>query len=460
MRNIKVITNESFEKYIYFLARKAKFESRNRRFNEDRWDSLDLDDITTDVKAPSDSEVKDAVRELDLFDDVAIKTGAGDVDVAGDGKLRLLDLDPEGNTNKKSNEPDRDRRTAGLDFDDSPKKKDEPKPLPLGRRARQDARLRELAKQQADARSKEEPVRVLDFDDAVPEAPKKKSNVGAIGALDYDDDIDTSKVAASIEDVYTCLASSDVKIVKAMVKRYAGDITDENKIKEVMLVHATNLNLECLRVVCGDMKVVLTAKEKELGFIDRAEIKNALERFKLIASKLTGANNTYGLIPNAIVACTPDKQTKCVNVVDFLRVWCDLPLIPLYFRGSMIRHNYDLARYILNEIDNKLPLDILTGAKGLLNRMKQLDDIPSALMSEIAGAIAANRQVSSTILGDLIISLINNKDTKTVKTIMSTVTDSKAEMIRDYVEDNDAAAWQKLEKIKITKSTGRSRKTA
>ena len=88
----KVVTNESFETYIDYLSR---YRGRGKRF-EDRWDSLDLDDITTDVNVPSEVEVDDAVRELDLFDDVAVKTGADDVYVGSDGKLRLLDLDPDG----------------------------------------------------------------------------------------------------------------------------------------------------------------------------------------------------------------------------------------------------------------------------------------------------------------------------------------------------------------------------
>ena len=131
----KVVTNESFETYIDYLSR---CRGRGKRF-EDRWDSLDLDDITTDVNVPSEGEVDDAVRELDLFDDVAVKTGADDVYVGSDGKLRLLDLDPDGNKDKKPSEPDIDLRTAGLDLDDEPKKNDFRKSLPIGRRARADA---------------------------------------------------------------------------------------------------------------------------------------------------------------------------------------------------------------------------------------------------------------------------------------------------------------------------------
>ena len=430
MRTIKVVTNESFEKYIDFLNRKEKYESlhRGRKF-EDRWDTLDLDDITSDVKAPSDSEVNAAVCELDLFDDVAIKAGAGDVEVGAGGKLRLLDLDDE--PAKKSKSDKGDDRVRSLDLDDEPKGSRRSKKI--------------------DDADDVPAIGDLDYDEKGADVKKKKSNVGAIGALDYDDDIDTSKVAASIEDVYTCLAGSDVKVVKGMIKRYAADITDENKIKEVMLVHATNLNLECLRVVCGDMKVTLTAKEKELGFIDRDDIKEALNRLKKIAHKLTGENNTYGLIPNAIVACTPDKQTQCVNVIDFLKVWCDLPVFPIYFRGAMIRHNYDLAKYLFEELEHKLPIDILTGAKGLLNRMKQLDDIPAGLMNDIVDAIASNKQLNFSMLGDLAISLLRSDNKKAVKSLLSGVSENKENMIRDYVDDEDAASSEKLSKIKITR---------
>lgn len=446
----KVVTNESFEKYIDYLSRKEKFESRNRdrrlRF-EDRWDTLDLDDITADVNVPSEGEVDAAVRELDLFDDVAIKTGAGDVDVAGDGKLRLLDLDPEGSPNKKSSEPDRDRRTAGLDLDDEPKKKDEPKPLPLGRRARADAILKDLAKQQADAKSKEEPIRELDLDEKGADVKKKKSNVGAIGALDYDDDVDTSKIAASIEDVYTALSSSDAKVVKSMVKRYAGDITDENRIREILLAHAVKLNYESLRVMCGDMKVVLTAKEKELGFIDRADIKDALARFKTIASKLTGENNTYGLIPNAIVSCSPESQTKCINIIDFLTTWCDLPLLPIYFRGSMIRRLYQLADYIIDELpDVKFDDGYLTGSRGLLTRIKNYDDVPKGIIEKIA-AHCDKKKLSARVMGDFVIMCLSNSNNKAAKALFKDMSASKMDLVVDYVDDNDMAAYQKLAKL-------------
>ena len=439
----KVVTNESFETYIDYLSRRR---GRGKRF-EDRWDSLDLDDITTDVNVPSEGEVDDAVRELDLFDDVAVKTGADDVYVGSDGKLRLLDLDPDGNKNKKSSEPDIDRRTAGLDFDDEPKESDWRKSLPIGRRARADAMFKYLAKQQADARNArnhEEPVRELDLDEKGVDVKKKKSNVGAIGALDYDDDIDTSNIAATIEDVYTALASEDVRTVKAMIKRYAGDITDSKKISEVILAHAVKLNYESLRVMCGDMKVVLTAKEKELGFINREDIKDALTRFKTIASKLTGENNTYGLIPNAIVSCSHEDQTKCINIIDFLITWCGLPLMPIYFRGAVTRHLYDVADFLLDEMpDVKFNEEFLAGRRGLLTRVKNYDDVPNKLIERIAERIDT-KKLSSSIIGDFVIMCLSNNNNKAVKKVFETCSENKKEMIIGYVDDNDVSAYQKL----------------
>lgn len=424
MRKIKVVTNESFEKYIEYLSKRSKYESLGRRY-EGRWDSLDLDDITADVNVPSESEIDSAVRELDLFDDIAAKSGADDVEVGSDGKLRLLDLD-EPVQSRSSNHTRRDARFAGLDLDERPNS----------------YRNRRSSNQDDDK------IRELDLDERGAENSRKKSNVGALGALDYDDDIDTSNVAASIDDVYTALASDNPKIVKSMIKRYACDITDEKKIKDIMLIHATNLNLECLRVMCGDMKIALTAKEKSLGFIDRAEIKNALDRFKIIAGKLTGANNTYGLIPNAIVSCTSENQQKCINVVDFLKIWCDLPVIPLYFRGAIIRHCYQLADYLLEEVGNNIPLDILTGGKGLINRLKQLDDVPSALLLKIAKSIAANNKITFMVLGDFVITCLRNKNKQAANLILNSVSDTKNEMIMDYIEDSDAAVYQLLAESK------------
>ena len=392
MYSINVITNESFERYLDFLNRRDIFESRRRKLKyEGRFDNLDLDDITADITAPTDGEIDDAKRELDLFDDIAIKTGASDVRVDSDGQLRLLDLDPVGSPVRKHKEDDK--------------------------------------------------FRELDFDETGKKVSKSKSNIGnAIGSLDYDDDIDTSDVAASIDDVYACLSSDDPRTVSAMIKRYSVDIKDRDKIRDAMLVQATNLNLPCLKILCGDMDIKLTAKEKKLGFIDESDISAALDRLNIIASSLTGANNTYGLIPNAIVACTQESQIDCMNVVDFLKEWCDLPIIPLYFRGAMIRHCYDLASYLYDELDDDLSLDLFTGQKGLINRMKQLDDIPQQLMLKIASSFIKLKSVKSDIIGDMIIAMSRSGGKRPIKMILDTLSDYKREFVIDYIDDTDTSA--------------------
>lgn len=392
MHNINVITNESFERYLDFLNRRDIFESRRRKLKyEGRFDSLDLDDITADITAPTDGEIDDAKRELDLFDDIAIKTGASDVKVDSDGQLRLLDLDPVGSPVYKHKEDDK--------------------------------------------------FRELDFDETGKNVSKSKSNIGnAIGSLDYDDDIDTSDIAASIDDVYACLSSDDPRTVSAMIKRYSVDIKDRDKIRDAMLVQATNLNLPCLKILCGDMDIKLTAKEKKLGFIDESDISVALDKLKAIASTLTGANNTYGLIPNAIVACTQESQIDCMNVVDFLKEWCELPIIPLYFRGAMIRHCYDLASYLYDELDDDLSLDLFTGPKGIINRMKQLDDIPPQLMIKIASSFIKLKSVKSDIIGDMIIAMSRSDGRRSIKMILDTLSGYKREFVIDYIDDTDASA--------------------
>lgn len=392
MYRINVITNESFERYLDFLNRRDIFESRRRKLKrEGRFDNLDLDDITADITAPTDGEIDDAKRELDLFDDIAIKTGASDVKVDVDGQLRLLDLDPVGSPVRKHKEDDK--------------------------------------------------FRDLDFDETGKKFSKSKSNIGnVIGSLDYDDDIDTSEVAASIDDVYACLSSDDPRTVSAMIKRYSVDIKDHNKIRDAMLVQATNLNLPCLKILCGDMDIKLTAKEKKLGFIDESDIIATLDKLKAIASSLTGANNTYGLIPNAIVACTQESQIDCMNVVDFLKEWCGLPIMPLYFRGAMIRHCYDLASYLYDEIDGDLSLDIFTGPKGIINRMKQLDDIPQQLMIKIASSFIKLKSVKSDIIGDMIIAMSRSGGKRSIKMILDTLRGYKREFVIDYIDDTDASA--------------------
>ena len=392
MYRINVITNESFERYLDFLNRRDIFESRRRKLKrEGRFDNLDLDDITADINVPTDSEIDDAKRELDLFDDIVIKTGASDVKVDVDGQLILLDLDPVGSPVRKHKEDDK--------------------------------------------------FRDLDFDETGKKVSKSKSNIGnVIGSLDYDDDIDTSEVAASIDDVYACLSSDDPRTVSAMIKRYSVDIKDRDKIRDAMLVQATNLNLPCIKILCGDMDIKLTAKEKKLGFIDESDISAALDRLNAIASSLTGANNTYGLIPNAIVACTQESQIDCMNVVDFLKEWCGLPIMPLYFRGAMIRHCYDLASYLYDEIDGDLSLDIFTGPKGLINRMKKLDDIPQQLMIKIASSFIKLKSVKSDIIGDMIIAMSRSGGKRPIKLILDTLSDYKREFVIDYIDDTDSSA--------------------
>lgn len=426
MRKLRVVTNESLERYIDYLSMKVRFEATHRRIKfEDRFSSLDLDDITADVTAPTDGEINTAVRELDLFDDIAIKTGAKDVEVGGDGKLRLLDLDEPVKKKRISGDKD-DARFSNLDLDDPNKRK----------------RKRTNTNDTEDNR-----VRELDLDDKGADNTEVTSNVGAIGALDYDDDIDTSGIAASIEDVYAALSSDDPNTVKSIIKRYAQDIKDKDKIRDAMLVHATNLNLECLRALCGDMKITLTPKEKKLEFIDINEIKSVIERLKKIATTLTGANNTFGLIPNAIVACGPDDQVKCMNVIDFLKEWCGLPIIPIYFRGAMIRRCYDLANYLFDEINGEIPLDLYIGPKGLVNRMKSLNDIPPSLTSKIVGNLVKFKGANSHILGDTVIALANNNDNSAIKKLLKSVSRNRRDMIIDYIDDTDMAVSQLVAKL-------------
>lgn len=413
MKRYKIVKNESFDKYIDYTIR-----GRGRRF-ENRWDSLDLDDIAADVEVPTDSEIDAAVRELDLLDDAAIKTGAKDIDVSSNGKIRLLDLD---NDTDSIDTLDYDNdRARELDFDD---------PVEVNYDDSVDGKVREL-----------------DFDEPA-EVKAKKSNLGnVIGALDYDDDINTSGLVASIDDVYTALASSDPKIVKSMIKRYAADITDSDKISEVLLGHATQLNYESIRIMCGDMRIILTAKEKQIEYIDRSDIKNALERFKKIASKLDGSNNTYGLIPNAIVSCSENDQIKCTNIIDFLITWLNLPLIPMYFRGAIVKKCYSLADFLIDNMpDVKFSAEFLTGARGLLTRVKNYNDIPKNILNKIIKRTNINK-LRSSVVADLMIMMANNKYNKAVKDIYAECGDNKKYMVIDYIEDNEMAAFQAISNI-------------
>jgi hypothetical protein len=79
--------------------------------------------------------------------------------------------------------------------------------------------------------------------------------------------------------------------------------------------------------------------------------------------------------------------------------------------------------------------------------MKSLDDMPSALVSKVAQAIAGVKGLNSSQLGDLVIACIKNGENKAVKQIFSKISAAKQEMIEDYVDETDAAASQTLAKI-------------
>jgi hypothetical protein len=167
------------------------------------------------------------------------------------------------------------------------------------------------------------------------------------------------------------------------------------------------------------------------------------------ASSLSGANNTYGLIPNAIVSCGQEDQITCVNIIDFLTSWCELPIMPIYFRGAMTRKLYHLADYLLDELPNyALDVGLLAGPKGLLTRIKNFDDIPKPLLTKIMKRVLSKESVkvlpSRVIGGMLIICLKNGLTAQVIKLI--DFESNKGSMILDYIEDEDAVAWEIIKK--------------
>lgn len=409
----RVYTNESFERYVDYISLGKKFEGR--------WDTLDLDDVVATIDIPSDAEVDSSIRKLDFVDDVVDKHDSS-IEVGSDGKIRELDYDDKDSDNK-SNNTNKPTKVRSLDLDDKGK----------------------------DTSSSDtvSTIGSLDYDDKGKDVSVNKSNVGAIGSLDYDDDIDVSDIAASIDDVYVGLTSDDVRRVKKLIKRYAVDLKNEDRLKEIMLTHAIKLNYECLKVMCGDMQIKLTAKEKDLGFIDREDIKDALDLFKKIASKLDGNGNTYGLIPNAIVQCNSEEdQIKCANIIDFLITWLDLPVFPIYVRGAITRKLYSIADICLSNIpENSIKPELLTGRKGLLTRVKDFTDIPSDVITKLFSK-SVNKSTPSKVVGDLIILGANNNAPYIAKDVASIFGKNSDVfiMISNYIEDVNPSAYNKVKK--------------
>lgn len=303
----------------------------------------------------------------------------------------------------------------------------------------------------------------LDLDDKGKKVTSRDSHVGAIGSLDYDDDVDTSKVLASIDDVYNALSSDDPEDVAFTIKRYAGDIVDADRIKNAIRTQTSKLNLGGLRYMCGDMKVSLTPEEKKLKFINASEVRSVLKRFEAIASKLDGEGKKVGLIPDAIKACnkngTEENQEKCIDIINYLSGKFNFQINPLYFRGAVVHECYDLAKFLYKKIEKDLQSyeeinkDFFRNKiKGLLVRTKG-----HKLPSDIVGIMlnmAITKNLDSDTIGDLLI--MATDDARLLKKIAPKInlmlsqddTDSYR-VIRaiNTIKKNNTEVYDKLKKV-------------
>ena len=415
MKKLKLYTNEAFSRLV------AK-DYVGFRKNEGRWDSLDLDDLTTDINVPTQGEIDSAIRELDLVDDAVINTGATpSVDNTGAIELDFDDKKPKKKPGRKSKklkmqlDDDTIQAVGELDFDD---KDADDKP--------------------SDAY---DGVRELDLDNGKDTISKRDSKFGAIGKLDYDDDINADSIVATVEDVYIGLASSDGDVVQGLIKRYASELDDSEKLKEIMLTHAVQGNYDSLRAVCGDMRITLTPKEKELGYIDKAEVDKALKKLRKLARSLTGANNTYGLIPNAIANCKLNDQLNCINIVDFLYEILGIPLQPVFYRGAFLMHCYDLADYLLEELgDDALSTELMFGKNGLVKRASSFNDVPDRTLKVLSSTVLSSsnvKRLKSKDLSEFIVMYFNCGGSISELKKMIDFSSTKGELIIDYIEDNN-----------------------
>lgn len=80
---------------------------------------------------------------------------------------------------------------------------------------------------------------------------------------------------------------------------------------------------------------------------------------------------------------------------------------------------------------------ISAGPKGLINRMKQLDDIPQWLMIKIASSFIKLKSVKSDITGDMIIAMSRSGGKRSIKMIFDALSDYKCEFVIDYIDDTD-----------------------
>lgn len=415
---MRLVTNKFFEAYIDLKKLSRRYESLNRK-NEDRWDSLDLDDITTDVETPSKADIADAIRELEILDDNVINGGErkvksnGDIEV--DNRMATLDLDPgRGSKSKSDDDIKADLRTAGLDIDDNPS---------------------------AELDHEDGKIRDLDFDEHGADVKSKKSNLGGLGKLDIDG-IDDSTIVANIEDVYVGLASDNGEVVKGLIKRYAADIKNTEKLKEIMLTHAVQGNYESLRAICGDMTITLSDREKELDYIDKGDIESALKRLRKIARSLTGEKNTYGLIPNAIANCKPDDQIRYINIVDFLHEMLGIPIFPVFYRGAIVLHCYEMAEFLFGELsEDDISTELLLGRNGLIGRTVDYTDMPEDIIVQIVKSAIPSKKAIAKFKSTDLIKVLNfaAKSEKAFGLVVNRLTEypSKAMLVFNKLEDAD-----------------------
>ena len=123
--------------------------------------------------------------------------------------------------------------------------------------------------------------------------------------------------------------------------------------------------------------------------------------------------------------------------------------MPIYFRGAMTRKCYDLAKYLMDELPNEsITVDLLTGPKGLLTRIRQYGDIPKGILVTLVNKTVTKR-TPSKVIGDIVIICVNNGYKEIANQINSLIdfNSNKGQMVVDYIEDENEAAYNAIKKF-------------
>lgn len=248
-----------------------------------------------------------------------------------------------------------------------------------------------------------------------------------------DDDTLASDYFTNLNDVYKALESDDSNDIEHAIKEFANDITNKQKIQNVLLAHAANANISALKLLFGDSNIKLTPDETYVYGISDRDVSAMCDRFKNIAQRLDGEN---GLIAQVVNNCRPETQMAYMYIIRYLMKKFNMPIEMYHFINAIKNKCYNLATYLYGKLDL---IDVFT----LDELLPYIDELPDELLNLIIDDL--NNKESIDELGQLFIYALKNDDKlfNTIKTKVGIRTPF-GKRLTQYVKDNDKEASEIL----------------